>query len=258
MTTPGYLDGPPLALAHRGFSRSGLENSLSAFENAVDLGFTHVETDVHATRDGEVLAFHDDTLDRVTDGRGPIAQQSWAQVRTALIGGSEPIPRLSEVLDRWPQLRINIDIKSAGAIDPLVRVIEDQRAHDRVCVTSFSDRRRRRALAALSRPVATSAGQSVTAAFVSGVLGHLPQRALTATLRGVDALQVPVQHKGIPVVTARSVQAAHRAGVQVHVWTVNDPAEMTRLLDLGVDGIVSDRADLLKQVLLDRGAWPLR
>lgn len=253
MTTPGYLDGPPLALAHRGFSRSGLENSLSAFESAVALGFTHVETDVHATADGELLAFHDDTLDRVTDGTGAIAEQPWETVSRALIGGVEPIPRLADVLRRWPDLRVNIDVKAEVAIGPLVQVIEEQQAHDRVCVTSFSDRRRRHVLARLSRPVATSAGQTVTAAFMSGVLSRLPQRALNATVRGVDALQIPVQHKGIPLVTPRSVQAAHRAGLQVHVWTVNDPAQMNRLLDLGVDGLVTDRADLLRQVLLTRG-----
>lgn len=249
-----YLVEGPIALAHRGFSLDGRENSMAAFEAAVDLGFRYVETDVHATRDGVVVAFHDDTLDRVTDRTGRVADLAWSQVRAARIGGVDPVPALEELLGTWPELRLNIDIKSAAAIGPTVEAIERTAAHDRVCIASFSDTRRRAVLRALSRRVATSGGTRTTAAFRAAVASRSGAGARRA-LRDVDCLQVPERYGRLPVVTSVTVAAAQAAGAQVHVWTVNDPADMHRLLDLGVDGIVSDRADLLKQVLLDRGQW---
>lgn len=237
-----------------------------AFQAAIDLGFRYLETDVHATADGVLVAFHDASLDRVSDGTGVIATMPWEEVARARIGGIEPIPRLEEMLHTWPQARFNIDIKSVGAIGPLVRVIERARAHDRVCVTSFSDARRRATVRRLTRRVVTSAGRATTARFrlaAQAGTGHLGAAAgrgsraalVGAALRDVDGVQVPVSFRGIPVVTARSVAAAHAAGKFVHVWTINDDLEMHRLLDLGVDGLVSDHADLLKQVLLERGQW---
>lgn len=251
----GYFDlGAPIALAHRGFSLDGLENSMAAFAAAVDLGFGYVETDVHATSDGVVVAFHDDSLDRVTDGSGAIGRLRWAQVRRARIGGVEPVPTLAELLHTWPQLRVNIDVKSARAIGPTIEVIEREGAHDRVCLTSFSDARRLATLRGLSRPVATSAGTGVVLRFLLGAVvgaGAVARRAL----RDVGAIQVPERAGPVRVVSQRTIDAAHDAGAQVHVWTVNDPADMHRLLELGVDGIVSDRADLLREVLRERGSW---
>lgn len=241
-------------MAHRGFSLDGLENSMAAFAAAVGLGYRYVETDVHATSDGVLLAFHDPTLDRVTDRTGAISGLPWRAVRQALIGGTEPIPTLEELLGTWPALRVNIDVKSAGAIGPLARVLDRTRAHGRVCVASFSDARRRAVLRRLAAPVATSAGVSVLAAFRAAVAVRSPALA-AACLRGVDCLQVPVEFRGVPVVTARSVGYAHAAGRPVHVWTVNEAAEMRRLLDLGVDGIMTDRADLLRDVLVARDQW---
>lgn len=255
MAGTAYLqhDGP-LAMAHRGFSLEGLENTMAAFAAAVELGCRYVETDVHATADRVLLAFHDDTLDRVTNGHGQIHALPYERVRTARIGGTEEIPTLDDLLGAWPDLRVNIDIKAEPAVIPLVETIERHAAHGRVCVTSFSDRRRMAALRHLSAPVATSAGQSRTAAFVLAQASRLPGLS-RAALRGVDCLQVPVSHQGIPIVTERSVAQAHAAGVQVHVWTVNEEPEMERLLDLGVDGLISDRTDLLKRVLQQRDSW---
>jgi glycerophosphoryl diester phosphodiesterase len=250
-----YLDHPgPLALAHRGFSAAEPENSMAAFAAAVALGYRYVETDVHATRDGVAVAFHDDALDRVTDGRGRVADLPWSSVSRALIAGTEPVPRLEDLLGTWPDLRVNIDVKSAHAVGPLVAAVERTRAHDRICVASFSDARRRAAERALSRPVTTSAGTGTAARFRIAVAARRPgsvQRALAA----VDGLQVPERRGRLSVVTAATVAAAHAAGRFVHVWTVNDADDMVRLLDLGVDGIVSDRADVLRDVLTARGAW---
>lgn len=258
MTRTAYLDHPgPIPLAHRGFDLHGLENSMRAFQAAIDLGYRYLETDVHATADRVLVAFHDPGLDRVTDGAGAIARMPWSQVREARIGGVEEIPRFEVMLDTWPEARFNIDIKAASAIGPLVRVIERARAHNRVCVTSFSDTRRREALRRLTRPVATSAGQVTTARFrAAAQAGSRSRGALTAwAMADADGLQVPVRFRGVPVVTRGTVAAAHAAGKFVHVWTINHPAEMHRLLDLGVDGLVSDRADLLKRVLRERGQW---
>ncbi|WP_281964178.1 glycerophosphodiester phosphodiesterase [Serinicoccus marinus] len=255
-----YLDHPgPIPMAHRGFdpAAAGLENSMAAFQAAVDLGYRYVETDVHATRDGVVVAFHDETLDRVTDRRGAITELSWREVARARIAGQEPVPRLEDLLGSFPELRVNIDIKTPGAIVPLVRVIERMRAHERVCVTSFSEQRRDAAVMRLTRPVATSAGQRSTASFrAAAELPPLIRASVAArALRSVDALQVPPHHHGIEVVTPTTLAAAHEIGKSVHVWTIDDPVEVHRLLDLGVDGIMTDRADVLKDVLTQRGQW---
>jgi hypothetical protein len=139
---PYFDHDGPLALAHRGFSLEGLENSMRAFAAAVELGYSYVETDVHATADDVLVAFHDATLDRVTDSSGVIAQLPWSTVRQARIGGVEPIPQLEELLGTWPELRVNIDVKAASAVAPTIRAIERTRAHERVCIASFSDARR--------------------------------------------------------------------------------------------------------------------
>ncbi|XAS65899.1 glycerophosphodiester phosphodiesterase [Pseudarthrobacter sp. So.54] len=245
-------------MAHRGFSRDGLENSMAAFRAAVELGFRHLETDVHTTADGVLLLFHDETLDRVTDGHGRISDLPAETVARARIGGVEPIPLFEELARSFPDVRLNLDVKDWNSVDTLAAAIERFGLHDRVLIASFSDRRRRAVLRQLSRPAAGSAGMISNALFV--LLGPLLPAALlrlTAgrALRGVHALQVPLRYGPVTVVTSGFVRRAHRHGLQVHVWTVNDPAQMHRLLDLGVDGIVTDRADLLKDVLQDRGSW---
>ncbi|TWE12948.1 glycerophosphodiester phosphodiesterase [Rudaeicoccus suwonensis] len=245
-----YLDGPGvLAMAHRGFSRTGLENSMAAFAAAVDLGFRYVETDVHATSDGVLLALHDSTLDRVTDRTGVIADLPWSAVREAKIAGTEPIPTFDELLETWPELRINIDCKAAGAVQPLAEAIERHGAHDRVCIASFSDRRRRSVLRQLTRPTATSAGPVTTGALA---IGRIP---LVHSAFGVDCIQIPQRVGSRPLVTARLIRSMHAREVQVHVWTVDDPDDMHRLLDLGVDGLITDRSDVLKDVLQQRNQW---
>jgi glycerophosphoryl diester phosphodiesterase len=253
----GAADGP-LALAHRGFSREGLENSMAAFRAAVDLGFRHLETDVHTTADGVLLLFHDEALDRITDARGRISELSAATVALARIGGAEPIPLFEELVTAFPEVRLNLDVKDWNSVATLAAAIERYGLHDRVLVASFSDRRRRAVLKQLSRPAAGSAGIVSSGLFV--LLGPVLPAALLRfvthrALRGVHALQVPVRFRAVSVVTPGFVKRAHRHGLLVHVWTINEPAEMHRLLDLGVDGIVTDRADLLKEVLQERGDW---
>jgi glycerophosphoryl diester phosphodiesterase len=243
-----------IAMAHRGFSPDGLENSMAAFRAAVELGYRYLEMDVHTTADGVLLVFHDPALDRVTDGQGRIARLPAATVAQARIGGLEPIPLFEEMVRAFPGVRLNLDVKDWNSVPGLAAAIEKYAVHDQVLVTSFSDRRRRAVLKRLSRPVAASAGVVSNALFT--MLGPvLPAPVIRRVVRGIHALQVPVSYGAVRVVTPAFVRRAHRHGLQVHVWTINDPAEMHRLLDLGVDGIVTDRADLLKTVLQDRGQW---
>lgn len=245
-----------MAFAHRGFSLAGLENTLTAFRAAWDLGFTHLETDVHATADGILVAFHDDTLDRVTDRSGRIAELPWREVQEARIGGVERVLRFDELTEALPGARLNVDVKSADAVGPFAEAIERLGLHGRVLVASFSDARRRAVLARLSRPVASSAGGRTTALLALGG-PVLPSAVLAKAARDVDCLQVPERRGALRIVTPAFLDRAHALGKQVHVWTVNRPADMHRLLDLGVDGLVTDRADLLRDVLIERGTWPI-
>lgn len=253
-----YCDNDgPIAMAHRGFSLTGLENSMAAFAAAVDLGLSYLETDVHATSDGVLLAFHDDKLDRVTDRTGVIAQLPWSVVQHARIGGVEPIPRLEDVLGAWAHVKVNIDVKARPAIQPLVDVIRRTDALDRVCVASFSGARRAAVRRVLGPRLATSLGPARIAfwRYGGGLPGRLGAAAVRLAVDGTAAAQVPERAGPLRVVTAGSVARAHEAGIQVHVWTVDDPADMHRLLDLGVDGLITDRADRLRDVLVARGQW---
>lgn len=252
MTHPYFDAGGVAALAHRGFWPGGLENSLAAFQAAVDLGFRYLETDAHGTADGVAVALHDASLDRTTDGTGRVAALPWSVVRRARIGGIEPVPRIEDVLGSWPEVRVNVDIKERSAVESVATAIERTRAHDRVCVASFSAARRDATVALLSRPVATSAASAEAVALLAaGTSGRWPARAR----HPFDAYQVPWRLRGRQILTARHVRAAHRLGRPVHVWTVNSAADMRTLLDLGVDGIITDRADVLRDVLVERGLW---
>ena len=245
-------DGP-IAFAHRGGAAGGVENSMVAFQQAVDLGYRYVETDVHASADGVLLAFHDRTLDRVTGLTGRIAALPYSRIKAARIGGSEPIPVLEDVLGTWPELRVNIDVKAFAATGPLVDVIRRTGAVDRVCVAAFSERRVAAVRRALGSRLCTALGPSrvalLRAASTSRLAGLLAPRT-------VPCAQVPDRLGPLRLVTPKLVELAHRHGVRVHVWTIDDADEMRRLLDLGVDGIMTDRIDTLRQVMLERGGWP--
>lgn len=246
-----FLDHPgPLPFAHRGGASDAPENTLAAFEHAVDLGYRYLETDVHVTTDGVAVAFHDDDLARTCGRPGRIAELTWAEVATARVEGREPIPRLDDLIAAWPQTRWNLDCKSDSAIDALVDVLERLDVLQRVCVGSFSDRRLRTLRARLGPSLCTSLGPVATARLVAASRTH----RVVARPGGLAA-QVPLRQGPVPVVTPAFVRTAHRLGLQVHVWTVDDPGEMHRLLDLGVDGIMTDRPAVLREVLEQRGQW---
>lgn len=244
-----FLDHPtPIAFAHRGGASHFPENSWRAFEHAVKLGYAYLETDTNATSDGVLLAFHDKTLDRVTDRTGVIASMSAKQVAEARIAGTEPIPLVEDLLGAWPDVRFNFDVKDAPAARPLAEVIRRTAAWDRVCITSFSAARLRATRRLLDRPVCMATSPVGAAALRSGLPGRLLAPAFAS--RSVRCAQIP-----IGLATAPLIGRAHDAGLVVHVWTVNETARMSSLLDLGVDGIMTDQTELLREVMIDRGQW---
>lgn len=250
MASEYFAPALPRVLAHRGLALEAPENTLLAFAHAVAAGAAYVETDVHASRDGVAVISHDPELDRVAGRAGRVQQLSLAELREVDLGEGQTFPTLAETLDVFPETRFNIDVKVEAAVAPTVEAVRRLRAEGRVLLTSFSDARRRR-LARLVPGVATSAG-------VAGVLGTR-LAAITriaplvrAALRGAGALQVPEHAGRLRLVTAGFVRAVHRAGAEVHVWTVNETVDMRRLLDLGVDGLVTDRADLALALVAER------
>ena len=281
-----FLDHPgPLAFAHRGGAAHAPENSWRAFEHAVGLGYEYLETDVQATADGVLVAFHDRTLDRVTGQPGRVCRLTLKEIAGARIGGTEPIPVLEDVLAAWPDVRFNIDVKDAPAITPLARVLRRTNAWNRVCVVSFSASRLRAARRALDRPVCmaasplgtamarfggppaprgsrgphrrrfmrqSAAGHAAAAARRPVTVADRPPLQLAERLAAADVrcLQVPAL-----VATPSFIGRAHQLGLQVHVWTVNERPTMEGLLDLGVDGIMTDETVTLREVLIRRGQW---
>ena len=248
-----YLDGPlPLAMAHRGGAIEHLENTMPAFEACVALGYRYLETDVRVTGDGVLVAFHDPTLDRVTDRSGRVEHLPWAVVGGARIGGREPIVRLEDLLGAWPDVRFNLDIKAAGVLAPLVRAVRRLGVADRICLASFSDARVAAARRVFGPTVCTALGPRGIAALR---LSSYSPRAAGLVRIPAGCAQVPLQLGGRALVDERFVTAAHERGLQVHVWTVDTEEETTAMLDLGVDGIMTDHPNVLKEVLRERGVW---
>lgn len=222
---------------------------MPAFAGAIELGYRYVETDAHLTADGKVLAFHDDRLDRVTDRQGTIEELDWAEIRQAKVDGREPIPLLEELLTTWPDLRVNIDPKHDAVVEPLAQLLGDLDAVERVCVGSFSDRRIHRMEELLGPGLCTSLGPKGVARLRASSFG------LGRRHPGGRCVQVPVSAGGVTLVDRRFIDRAHTHGLAVHVWTIDEPEEMRRLLDLGVDGIMTDRPVVLREVLIERGEW---
>jgi len=253
ITSHLYLDWPgPIPFAHRGGTSEAPENTMPAFEHAVSLGFQYLETDVHLSADGVLMAFHDPDLTRTCGVDGTIADMTAEELAAVRVDGRASIPLMSELLERFPGVRFNIDCKSDAAVGPLAALIRRHEAIDRVCLGAFSHAR-------LSK-LRTLLGPDLLSCMS-------PQEVATLRLAGrttgtaLRVAQVPVRYgaatgpKGVTVVTERFVRNAHRRGVPVHVWTIDDADEMHRLLDLGVDGIMTDHPEVLRSVLIERDQW---
>jgi glycerophosphoryl diester phosphodiesterase len=236
--------------AHRGLAVDAPENTLLAFARAVAVGATYVETDVHATHDGVAVIAHDPDLKRVAGRDVRVAQLTMNELRRIDLGHGQSFCSLAEALDAFPDTRFNIDVKSRAAVQPTVAAILKAGASNRVLVSSFDERRRAAAIRGLPGVVSSSSARRFVFALLGGKIGFSP--AVRGSLRGLVAVQVPEKAIGLKVTTARMIQRLHAAGVEVHVWTVNDPRRMTELLDLGVDGLVTDRIDVALELMRAR------
>jgi glycerophosphoryl diester phosphodiesterase len=240
-----YLDHPaPIPFAHRGGAGDWPENTMPAFVGAVELGYRYLETDVHATADGVLVAFHDNDLKRTCGRPGLISELPWSEVQLARVDGKEPIPLLTDLLESFPDARLNIDCKADAAVEALITTIRRTGCLERVCVGAFAHSRLRRLRRELGAGLCSSMSPQEV---VQWRIGFPP--------RSVQTAQVPVRQGPVPIVTPRALASARRHRIAVHVWTIDDPAEMYRLLELGVDGIMTDRPAVLKQVLQQRGEW---
>lgn len=247
----GYFSAAlPRVIAHRGLSLEAPENTKLSFLKALSLGVTHLETDVHASSDGVAVVSHDDDLKRVAGREVRVSQLTMAELRRVDLGDGQGFSSLAEVLDAFPEAYFNIDIKSADAVQPAIDAIRDAKATGRVLIASFDEKRRASVVAGLPG-VATSASSGILKNVLLAVpLGNIT--LLRRALRGVHAVQIPERIAGVTLATARTVRLLHSAGVEVHVWTVNDSPDMRRLLDVGVDGIITDRSDIALTVIRER------
>lgn len=257
MTRHPYLLHPdldpewPIALAHRGGHDVAPENTMASFEHAVSLGYRYLETDAHRTIDGVLVSFHDPDLNRTCGVDARIGEMTATEVADARVQGADgidyPIPLMSDLFEAFPDARFNIDAKSDESIEPLAALITDFDALDRVCLASFKLSRLRRLRSLLGRGLMTNMSPSEVVSLRT--LGRLPGRSKRAA-------QVPVKAGRVTVVNKRLVLSAHVSEIPVHVWTINDRPEMERLLDLEVDGIMTDETALLRDVFVDRSIWP--
>jgi glycerophosphoryl diester phosphodiesterase len=244
----GFFAGPlPRILAHRGLATDAPENTLLAFLSALAIGVTHLETDVHASADGVAVISHDPDLARMAGIAVRVDQLDLVELQRVDLGRGQTYPSLGEALSAFPEARFNVDLKSDAAVAPAVDAILQAGAAHRVLVTSFDNARRLRAVRALPGVATSASAVPFAAALFAVKLGLVP--LARRLLRDVQAVQVPERLRGVRVISPRSVRLLKRAGVEVHVWTINDPADMTRLLDLGVDGLVTDRPDLALRVV---------
>jgi glycerophosphoryl diester phosphodiesterase len=238
-------------LAHRGLAIDAPENTLLAFEQALAVGVTHLETDVHGSADGVSMISHDPDLTRLAGRPARVGQLSATELRAIDLGHGQGFCSLADALDAFPDARFNIDIKSADAVAPTVATIRQARAVDRVLIGSFSPERRLAVVRQLPGVATSVSARGAVAAVVAARSpGGLP--TVRRILRDVHAVQFPLSMLRMPTMTPRTIAAFHAAGVEVHAWTINDVPTMRRLLDLGVDGLVSDRADLAVEVLAGR------
>lgn len=241
-----------LAFAHRGGTTHAPGNTLAGFEHAIALGYRYLETDVHASRDGVLYAFHDDDVKWLVSRDCVFSDLSAADIDSIRIGGMHAIPTMSALLEAFPEARFNIDVKVASAIDPLCDVIIATSSASRVCIAAFEDARLRAVVRKLKRArqdVCHSVGMMNATRFRLGAYLRLPQWF------SAGCLQLPLNYGKIRLITLETVAYAHRLGLQIHAWTIDDTATMEELLDIGVDGIMTNDCARLKAVLLARNLW---
>ena len=247
-----YGEGPgPLAIAHRGGAALAQENSMAAFGLATGLGLRYLETDVRVTSDGHLVCFHDDTLDRVTSASGPVRSKSLRELRALRINGIEPIPTFDEALDAFPDQCFTVDLKDPAGLGPLVKSLRRKGVGQRVCIAGAWDGLLAQVRSQVPEVTTALGWRSLATLLVCARTGVRPPRALATALFA----HVPVKLGRVPIFVDRLVAMSQDLGVRVVTWTVDEPDVMRRLLDAGVDAIITDRPDLLREVLVSRGQW---
>ncbi|MEP7177965.1 MAG: glycerophosphodiester phosphodiesterase [Pseudonocardiales bacterium] len=241
-----------LAIAHRGGAGLAAENTMEAFARSYALGVRYLETDVRRTADGQLVVFHDATLDRVTDGRGPINRRTLAQLGRLRVGHGHHIPTLTEVLESFPDAYFTIDLKDEASTGELARVLVQTNATHRVCVAGAWDSWLRRLREQVGPELTTALGWCHLGTLVAS--SHARVGLAGMRLRGSFA-HVPLRVGRLPVYGERLIARARALGISVIVWTVDEPDQMQWLLDAGVAGIITDRPDLLREVLIARDQW---
>ncbi|NYJ30755.1 glycerophosphodiester phosphodiesterase family protein [Galbitalea soli] len=234
-------------LAHRGLTVNAPENTLLSFLNALAGGAEYLETDVQVSKDGIAIICHDSDLRRVAGRREQVSALTLAELKTVDLGSGQTFCTLAEALAAFPEARFNIDIKSLAAAAPAAAAIREAGATGRVLITSFNERRRGAAVRALPGVATSASSPRFALALTAAKLGLSP--LVRFALRGVDAVQVPVGISLLRIATRGVIRRIQAAGVEVHFWTINDVTEMKRLLELGADGIVTDRSDLLLELI---------
>ena len=236
-------------LAHRGGS-TFTENTLEAFKDSEQAGVFSIETDVRTTKDNVAILFHDADLLRVAGLNKGISETNYSDIQNIELTGGGRVPTLVEALQALPLMRFNLDIKDEESVQSAAAAIELTKSHNRVLVSSFSEKRRVATLALLSKPVATSSSASIViSTWLMHVL-HLPQRMIQKRLQGIGALQIPRSMYGIKLDSKSFIANIRRTGTHVHYWTINNPQEMLELTKRGATGIVSDVPELAVQTLL--------
>lgn len=250
MQLPYVDEAVPFGIAHQGGTDVAPGNTEAAFQHAASLGYRYIETDVQLTADGVLVVFHDDTLTPLTGASGTVGDHTWLEITELRVEGEHPIPRFTDIVERFPSVVFNVEPKTDAAVQSLIDVITDRDLRSRICVGSFSDRRVARVRDALGPDICTSPGpKGAAAAFVRALVGSSRPSVHAA-------LQIPDSFFGVPFTRRWLIERFHRQELQVHVWTVNDEATMRRLLDAGVDAVMSDEITVLKKVLTERDAWP--
>ena len=244
-----FLEEKFLAFAHRGGNELATENSFRAFKSAVDIGYKYLETDVHLTKDGFLIAFHDDTLDRVTDKSGLIRDLTLSEIKKAKIAGTDEIPLLSELLNSFTDCFFNIDCKVDETVQPLINLINNKDFINRVCIGSFSQKRINFIRKSLGREVKTSMGPAevILSKFLSYTsLGYNFKSSYTS---------IPIRRYGINLLDERNINYLKSNNQKVIAWTINDEDQMKMLINIGIDGIMTDNLTLLKKVLIEESLW---
>ena len=241
----------PLAIAHRGGAAHAQENSLAAFGLSSALGLRYLETDIRLTCDDQLVCFHDDTLERVTSAMGPVRAKSLRELRALRINGIEPIPTFDEALDAFPNQCFTVDPKDQAGIEPLVKSLQRKGVAERVCVAGAWDGWLGHVRREVPEVTTALGWRSLTALLLCARTGVRPPRALATA----PFAHVPVKLGRVPIFVERLVEMSQNIGVRVVTWTVDEPLVMRRLLDAGVDAIITDRPDVLREVLVSRDQW---